>query len=119
VPHRPLALVSGLTLGDYLLWNWSLSANHSVLALASGLTLPALSVAFIWLLGLNLARLVFRWSRRSRAAADERRRRSELGDPNRERVVPAHRTHARATAALDRDEAATDPSAASTGKLAA
>ena len=45
VSHRPLAIVSGLTIGDYLLWNWSLNANHDVLALVSGLTLPPLAIA--------------------------------------------------------------------------
>jgi len=33
VSARPLVFVSGLTVGDYLLWNWSLSGNHDVLAL--------------------------------------------------------------------------------------
>ena len=36
--HRPLVFLSGLTVGDYLLWNWSLNGNHDVLALISGLT---------------------------------------------------------------------------------
>jgi hypothetical protein len=65
VSHRPLALVSGLALGDYLLWNWSLNGNHVVLALVSGLTLPPLVVAFLWLLALGLARLIARFTRRS------------------------------------------------------
>jgi hypothetical protein len=65
VSHRSLALVSGLTLGDYLLWNWSLNGNHVVLALMSGLTLPPLAVAFLWLLALGLARLIARFPRRS------------------------------------------------------
>jgi hypothetical protein len=74
VPHRPLALVSGLTLGDYLLWNWSLSGNHVVLALVSGLTLPPLAVACVWLLALGLARLIARLTRRSPVVADGGRR---------------------------------------------
>ena len=41
--RRPLVFVSGLTVGDYLLWNWSLNGNHDVLALVSGLTLPPLA----------------------------------------------------------------------------
>ena len=57
---RPLALVSGLTLGDYLLWNWSLNSNHDVLALISGLSLPPLAVACVWLIALNAARLIAR-----------------------------------------------------------
>jgi hypothetical protein len=52
--------VSGLTLGDYLLWNWSLSHNHDVLALISGLTLPPLAVAAVWLLALSATRLIAR-----------------------------------------------------------
>lgn len=102
--HRPLALVSGLTLGDYLLWNWSLSGGHDVVALVSGLTLPPLAVAFVWLLALDLARVLARFTRRPTAKAGEHRRglrdadrgrgtSSELGGPNAARVsadnVPA------------------------------
>ena len=61
--HRPLVLVSGLTFGDYLLWHWSLNGNHDVLALVSGLTLPPLGVAFVWLLVLTAMRLLVRPSR--------------------------------------------------------
>jgi hypothetical protein len=64
--HRRLALVSGLTLGDYLLWNWSLNGNHDVLALLSGLTLPLLALACIWLLAVSLARIVSSSARRSK-----------------------------------------------------
>ena len=62
--HRPLVLASGLTLGDYLLWNWSLNSNHDVLALVAGLTLPPLAIACLWLLAVNVARLVARYPRR-------------------------------------------------------
>ena len=74
VSHRPLAIVSGLTIGDYLLWNWSLNANHDVLALVSGLTLPPLTIAFLWLLALTGARLLARSSRakRTRVARAQR-----------------------------------------------
>jgi hypothetical protein len=58
-----LAIVSGLTIGDYLLWNWSLNGSHDVLALASGLTLPPLAAAFIWLIALTGARLLARTRR--------------------------------------------------------
>src|SRR5258708_28710142 len=64
VSHRPLALASGLTLGDYLLWNWSLNSNHDALALLAGLTLPPLAIACLWLLALNVARLIARYPRR-------------------------------------------------------
>jgi hypothetical protein len=73
VSHRPLAIVTGLTIGDYLLWNWSLNANHDVLALVSGLTLPPLTIAFLWLVALTTARLIARRSRgRARAGAAKR-----------------------------------------------
>jgi hypothetical protein len=64
VSHRPLVLASGLTLGDYLLWNWSLNSNHDVVALVAGLTLPPLAIACLWLLALNVARLIARYPRR-------------------------------------------------------
>jgi hypothetical protein len=67
VSYRLLAFFSGLTLSDYLLWNWSLSANRDVLALVSGLTLPPLAAASVWLLALSVARLVARSSRRTPA----------------------------------------------------
>jgi hypothetical protein len=64
VSVRPLVFVSGLTLGDYALWNWSLNHNHDVLALISGLTLPPLGVACLWLLALTAMRLLARFGRR-------------------------------------------------------
>jgi hypothetical protein len=64
VSFRPLVLFSGLTVGDYLLWNWSVNGNHDVIALVSGLTLPPLSVACVWLLALGIARLLARSTRR-------------------------------------------------------
>jgi hypothetical protein len=66
--------VSGLTLGDYLLWNWSLGGSHDVLALVSGLTLPPLAVAFVWLIALTLVRLLARSARGSQVQRDQRRR---------------------------------------------
>lgn len=56
--QRPLVLVSGLTVGDYLLWNWSLNANHAAIALISGLTLPPLALATLCLAALAIARLL-------------------------------------------------------------
>ena len=70
--HRPLVFLSGLTAGDYLLWNWSLNGNHDVLALISGLTLPPLGLAWVWLLALGAARLLARFTRRSGGAAADR-----------------------------------------------
>ncbi len=60
-----------LAVGDYLLWNWSLQGNHDVLALISGLTLVLLAIALIWLVALNVGRMLtgaaHRRSARSRA----------------------------------------------------
>jgi hypothetical protein len=66
VSHRPLAIVSVLAVGDYLLWNWSLNGNHDVLALVSGLTLPPLAIACIWLFALSVMRLLAHTVNRSR-----------------------------------------------------
>ena len=73
VSQRPLAIVSALALGDYVLWNWSLGANHYVLALIAGLTLPPLAIVLVWLLAVGVARLVGRFTIGSRARAQERR----------------------------------------------
>jgi hypothetical protein len=64
-----LALVSVLAVGDYLLWNWSLNGNHDVLALVSGLTLPPLAIACIWLIALSAMRLLAHSVDRTRAPA--------------------------------------------------
>ena len=73
MPFRPLVFLSGLTAGDYLLWNWSLNANHDVLALVSGLTLPPLALAVLWLLAVAVARVIAGTA--SPAARAERRQR--------------------------------------------
>jgi hypothetical protein len=111
VSHRPLAPLSGLTLGDYLLWNWSLSGNHTVLALVAGLSLPPLALACLWLLAVNVGRLVARSTRRARAAAHAHGRR---------RAGYRAGTAARAGDPVDHSPApATSSSAPSPGKLAA
>lgn len=81
--RRPLVLVSGLTVVDYLLWNWSLNANRDVLALVSGLTLPPLVIALVWLLAVTFARLVARSASRP-VAAD----RTRPGDPGQLGQIP-------------------------------
>jgi hypothetical protein len=86
-----LAFVSALTLGDFLLWHWSLNGNHDVLALVSGLTLPPLLVAFLWLLVVSVMRLLMIGTRRS-APAHPRRRQS----PARAAAPAAHGDPARA-----------------------
>jgi hypothetical protein len=96
VSHRPLVFVSGLTVGDYLLWNWSLSGSHDVLALVSGLTLPPLAVACVWLLALSVARLLARYT--PGTAGQSRRKRP---------VTPTARGAARTSTAAPLEEAAT------------
>jgi branched-subunit amino acid ABC-type transport system permease component len=100
VSHRPLATVTGLTIGDYLLWNWSLNTNHDVLALVSGLTLPPLTIACVWLLALTAARLIARRSRargRAQRATAQRPRVSAAAEqaPAPARAVSPSATSAR------------------------
>jgi hypothetical protein len=75
VSQRPLAIVSGLTIGDYLLWNWSLNHSHDVLALISGLTLPPLVLVCAWLLVVSAARLLAHATRRQAAGSGTARSR--------------------------------------------
>jgi hypothetical protein len=74
---RRLALVCGLTLADYLLWNSSLSGNHEVVALVSGLTLPFLLLASTVLVALTLARVISGSVR----SGSVRRSRQQAGGP--------------------------------------
>jgi hypothetical protein len=118
VSHRPLAILTGLTLGDYLLWNWSLSANRGVLALVAGLSLPPLALAWLCLLAVTVSRLLARWARRARTAADDRGRaasaRSARAADHRARTSAAARTPADPPAASSASSPAPSP-----GKLAA
>jgi cytoskeletal protein RodZ len=77
-----------LTVGDYLLWNWSLQGGHDVTALVSGLTLPPLVIALIWLGALNLARLLAWTARRQQRTTATR---SAVGSAPRarDRMAPA------------------------------
>jgi hypothetical protein len=113
VSHRPLAIVSGLTLGDYLLWNWSLGANHEVLALVSGLTLPPLAIVFLWLTAVSIARLVTRSTLRARTRASENR------VAGRKRAAAAQRSAARTGRAEHDPGSAAALSSAPSDKLAA
>jgi hypothetical protein len=116
VSHRPLALVSGLTLGDYLLWNWSLNGNHDVLALVAGLTLPPLAIAFVWLLALTAGRLIARSTQRS----SERGRAARASAGRGPGLAGAGAGAASALDAADNGaDAAAVSSDASSGKLAA
>jgi len=113
VSHRPLATVCGLTIGDYLLWNWSLNANHDVLSLISGLTLPPLAIAFVWLLVVTVARLLARTSTSSRRARSRStREREPVQAPGRAAAPPAR------SAKPAREATPTGPAPATTGARA-
>jgi hypothetical protein len=86
VHKRPLVFVTAIACGDYLLWNWSLNANHETVALLAGLTLPPLVLATAWLIALAVGRGVARsarWVRlkksRRASAAEQAARRNERG----------------------------------------
>jgi hypothetical protein len=94
--RRPLALAALLSLGDYLLWNWSLSDSHEVLALVAGMTLVPLLIALTWLLALSTTRLIAGAARYARAhsvggLAAARRQRTGGGSPARD-LRPAAET---------------------------
>ncbi len=103
--HRPLVFVFGLTVGDYLLWNWSLNGNHGVLALISGVSLPPLAVVCAWLLAINAARLLASSARRPAARARSRARAAALADSRR--------------APLEEPPTSTTPAGSPSSKLAA
>jgi hypothetical protein len=63
--HRPFVLVGALTAGDFVLWNWSLSASNDVLALIAGLTLLPLAATCLLLFALAGLQLASRLSRSS------------------------------------------------------
>jgi hypothetical protein len=73
VPARRLVVLCALAIGDYLLWNWSLNANHDVLALISGLTLPPLVLALVWLTVVGAMRGLVGFSRRAPQGGRARR----------------------------------------------
>jgi hypothetical protein len=115
VPYRPLLFVSGLTVGDYLLWNWSLSGNRDVLSLVSGLTLPPLLAACAWLLVLTLARLLMSQPERRNARAVRASRRAETSHTS----APPHRTPAGRARTAGEPASSTAPAGRSSSKLAA
>jgi hypothetical protein len=115
VSHRPLVFVTGLTVGDYLLWNWSLNGNHTVLALISGLTLPPLAVACLWLLTMSVARLIARSARRPHGRAT-RTLHARRGP---HRIAKQSRRAPTAGRPLEEQPAATTPAGSPSRKLAA
>ena len=70
--RRPLALAALLSLGDYLLWNWSLNGNHDIVALIAGVTLVPLLIALVWLLALGTTHLIADAARHARARTTAR-----------------------------------------------
>ncbi|HEX4187482.1 MAG TPA: hypothetical protein VHY83_06260 [Solirubrobacteraceae bacterium] len=110
--YRPLAFVFGLTLGDYLLWNWSLNANHDVLALVSGLSLPPLALACAWMIALTLIRVVGGTTRRATASSRARAAARQAAEPS---TAPA----TSAAGGSDAASASTAAQRSSSGKLAA
>jgi hypothetical protein len=119
VSHRPLVFVSALTVGDYLLWNWSLNSNHDVLALVSGLTLPPLAVACLWLLALSVARLIARSTRRPAGRAGRAARRVAHGQRGTLRRRQHRRTPVAAGMPVDEPPGSGKPAGTSSRKLAA
>ena len=99
--RRPLVPVLGLSVGDYLLWNWSLNGSHDVLALIAGLTLPPLVVACVWLLALTVADLIAATIRRpsTRSGSVRRRKRRARRQPT---AAPSAADAARAASAKAR-----------------
>jgi hypothetical protein len=86
-------VVSAVTAGDFWLWNWSLSANHDVVALVSGLTLPPLAAASVLLLVLTVARIASGFKLPA-ASAMRQSAQTKLASPNSPRRVGAPATPA-------------------------
>ena len=87
--YRPLVLVGALTAGDFVLWNWSLSASDDVLALIAGLTLLPLAAATVLLLALAAVQAASRITRSSSVSAAFRRA-AAIQRPHLNPARPAH-----------------------------
>jgi hypothetical protein len=110
--------VAGLTLGDYLLWKWSLGSHQDALALVAGLTLPPLGAALLWLAGLLTMRVLARQTRRAARRAPRLAVRSgQRGRPARAGVQLAGA--ARAPASPPEPTARDGEPSRSSGRLAA
>lgn len=112
--HRSLALLAGLTLGDYLLWNWSLGDGNAVLAIVSGLSLLPLLLATAWLFTISLARVL---ARGTGASARRARRVASPARTQGPRVAPLRSQAVRVDA--DGEAARVGAATASADKLAA
>lgn len=93
---RPRALVFllVLTVGDYLLWNWSIADSHDIVSLVAGLTLLPLAAvscgalviagtrSITWLLGLGRPASVRRPGTATRKAEATRRTQQQQQRPS-------------------------------------
>ena len=81
--HRRLALSVVLTIGDFLLWEWSVADNRYILALVAGLALVPLAIATLWLLAVGVARALTRTARAPGIRHDRRASAPEIPEPAR------------------------------------
>jgi hypothetical protein len=70
---RALAFLLSLTVGDYLLWQWSIAGGHDILSLLAGCTLVPLAAVSVWRLVLTGAGLLSRAVGRSTATTSAAR----------------------------------------------
>ena len=122
-PLRPLAIFALLAFGDYLLWNWSLSGNRDILALASGLTLMPLLIAIVWLVVVLGAQLLADFAQRPRAGQRKSAGARSAHGHGGAKSAAGRAAHAASTATREQLAAgasgAESPSSASSSKLAA
>jgi hypothetical protein len=96
VPKKPLALVTAVTVCDYLVWNWSSEGNSGIVSLITGLALAPLLLAFAWLLLLGLLRIfITRPTEGSQAPSVKARQIEERAAARAQALALARRTIAR------------------------
>jgi hypothetical protein len=96
VRPRALLFLLALTVGDYLLWQWSIAGGHDVVSLLAGCTLVPLAAVSAYRLALAGASLLSWTARRTRA-------RSRVTSPTKQassdvQATPQARRHAGAEA---------------------
>jgi hypothetical protein len=113
VRPRALLLLLPLSACDYALWNWSVTGNHDVIALASGMTLLPLAAVTLGLLcwaALGLAGQLLRRSSasmRSPARHARARRRSATRATRTAQTAEPNAARARAPASPEQPSAPT------------